>query len=181
MCNRCSFEVSLRSFFPFYCLYEFPDGGHAPIPIRTEWCYRCKTLCAAENLPDIAAANSEVLEAKRALSRCLEGLAPDSPEMIAGYKLWAPHRLEPAERLHYVVSDRKSLPRCLSCGSFDHKELLLTGYLEKKRTILPIQHPDCGGNLIIDDRSPIHGDFICIKRYYTPEGIFLRSDSPFNR
>src|ERR1039457_145663 len=179
MCDRCSFEELLYSFFTYYCLYELPDGGRVPIPNRTEWCYQCKTLCVAENLPDIAFTNNAMREAKRALSRCLEGLTPNTPEWVSGYKVWAPHRLEPAEQLHFVVSNRKSPPRCLSCGSFDHKELPLSGYPEGKRTILQIQHPGCGGNFIIDDRSPIMADFMCPQRYYTPEGIFLRSDSAF--
>jgi hypothetical protein len=165
MCDRCSFEERLYSFFPYYCLYELPDGGHVRIPIRTEWCYQCKTLCEAECLPNIASISSEVLEAKHVLSR-----NRNNPEIISATKSL---RLEPAEKLHYVVSNRKSPPRCLSCGSFDHKELHLTGYPEGKRTILQIQHPDCGGNFIIDDRSPIMADFKCPERYYTPEGIFL--------
>jgi hypothetical protein len=179
ICDRCSFEERLYSFFPYYCLYELPDGGHVPIPIRTEWCYQCKNLCVAENLPDIASTSKEVQEAKGALLCCLERLSPNSAERIAGYKLWAPHRLEPAERMHFIVSNRKSPPRCLSCGSFDHKELLLSGYPEGKRTTLQIQHPGCGGNFITDDRILIWADFVCPKRYYTPEGIFLRLDSPF--
>lgn len=76
MCDRCSFEIELKSYLFSYCLYELPDGGHVSIPIRAEWCYHCKTLCAAENLPDIATTSKEVLEAKRAVSRCLAGLAP---------------------------------------------------------------------------------------------------------
>ena len=178
MCDRCSFEIELKSYLFSYCLYELPDGGHVPIPIRAEWCYQCKTLCAIENLPDITSTSKEVREAKRALSRCLAGLVPGSPEMIAGSKLLAEARLEPAERLHYVVSNRKSPPRCLSCGSFDHKELPLTGYPDGKRITLKIQHPDCGGNFVIDDRCPIMADIRGPDRYYTPEGIFLMSVSP---
>ncbi len=179
MCDRCSFEIRLHSYLDCHCLYELPDGGHVPIPIRAEWCYQCKTLCAIENLPNIASTSKEVREAKRALSRCLAGLSTGSPKMISGSKLLAKVRLEPAERLHYVVSNRQSPPRCLSCGSFDHKELPLSGYPDGKRTTLPIQHPVCEGNFVIDDRCPIMAEIRGPDRYYTLEGICLRSVSTF--
>jgi hypothetical protein len=183
MCDRCSFEIRLKSYLDCYCLYELPDGGHVPIPIRAEWCFQCKTLRPTENLPDIATTSQRVLEAKLTLSRFLEGcssLSPGSPEMVYATKLYTQEILEPPERLHRVVSNRKSPPRCLSCGSFDHKELPLTGYPAGKRTTLKIQHPDCGGNFVIDDRCPIMADFFPgSKEYYTPEGIFLMSVSPF--
>lgn len=131
------------------------------------------------NMPDIASTSKEVREAKRALSRCLAGLSTGSPKMISGSKLLAKVRLEPAERLHYVVSNRQSPPRCLSCGSFDHKELPLSGYPDGKRTTLPIQHPVCEGNFVIDDRCPIMAEIRGPDRYYTLEGICLRSVSTF--
>ena len=171
MCDRCSFEIRIKSYLDCHCLYELPDGGHVPIPISTyaEWCYQCKTLCAAENLPDIVSTRKLVREARRAFWL----------QILSESKSFWQERLASAKRLHYVVSNRKSKPRCLSCGSFDHKELPLSGYPDGKRTILQIQHPDCGGNFIIDDRSPIMADIRGPDRYYTLEGIFLRSVSPF--
>lgn len=178
MCDSCSFEVRLNSYLDCYSVYELPDGGHVPIPKRAEWCYHCKTLCAVENLPGIAATRKEVREAKHALSRLLDGLSLGREEMISASKHFAGVRLEPAQRLHYVVSHRRSPPRCLSCGSFEHKELPLPDYPEGKRTTIQIQHPGCGGNFVIDDRCPIMADIRGPDQYFTPDGILIRSVSP---
>jgi len=182
MCDRCSFEIELKSYLFSYCLYELPDGGHVPIPTRAEWCYQCKTVRAVENLPDITATRKKVRQAKCTNLRFFAGcssLSPGSPEMDYATKFFAQQFLEPAENLHYVVLNRKSPSRCLSCGSFDHKEMPLSGYPAGKRTILPIKHSGCEGNFVIDDRCPVMAEIRGPDRYYTPEGIFLRSVSPF--
>lgn len=182
MCDHCSFDIRLRSYLDYNNLYELPDGGHVPIPIRAEWCYQCKTLCDTENLPDIASTSKKVREAKLTLSRFLEGcssLSPGSPEMVYATKLYTQEILEPPERLHRVVSNRKSPPRCLSCGSFDHRELPLSGYPDGKRTTLPFKQPGCGGNFVIDDRWRGYVDPQRQDKHFSPEGIFLRSVSPF--
>jgi hypothetical protein len=178
MCDGCSFEVRLYSCLDSYSLYELPDGGHVPIPIRAEWCFQCKTLRATENLPDIASTSQRVRRAKRALWRCAAGcfsLSSRRRQMLAEFKLSAQENLESAERFHRVVSNRKSPPRCLSCGSFDHKELPLSDFPRGKRITLPIRHPGCDGNFVIDDRCPIMADVQGPGEYFTPEGIFLRS------
>ena len=182
MCDRCSFEIRLHSCLDCYSLYELPDGGHVPIPIRVEWCYQCKSLCATENLPDIASTSQRVRQARHAVWRCVAGcfsLSRRKRQMGSEIKVFAQKNLDSAERFHRVVSNRKSAPRCLSCGSFDHKELPLSGFPSGKRTILPIQHPGCEGNFVIDDRCPITAEIRGPDRYFTSEGTFLRSVSTF--
>jgi hypothetical protein len=78
--------------------------------------------------------------------------------------------------MHRIVSNRKSPPRCLSCGSIEHKELPLSPFPEGKRTVLGIQHPGCGGRFVIDDRLGLCAEIIGPIRYFTPEGDFVRSE-----
>jgi hypothetical protein len=177
-CDRCSFETRLNSWVESFNLYELPDGGQIPVPVRVEWCYKCKTLCATENLPDIACTRQGVREAKRVLLRCVARYLllylRYGGRMASNWMALARDQLKSTQALHRIVSNRKSPLRCLSCGSIDHKELPLSGFPEGKRSTLPIQHPGCDGHFVIDDRMGLYAEIQGPDRYFTPDGAFLR-------
>ncbi len=179
MCDRCSFNIALYDYLVCYRQYELPDGGNVAVPIRPVWCFQCNTVSPAEDLPKLATARKKMEQARITHSNILKGVKLDEAEMVSAAKWLAEGRLEPAERLHYVVSHRKSPHRCLTCGSFDHKAFPLPSYPSGKRTTLKVKHPGCGGNFIIDDRASLYADIRGPDVYYSIEGIKIREDCPF--
>ena len=179
-CDRCSFITTLYSWTESCGLYALPDGKQVRVPVRAEWCYQCKTLRATENLPEVACTKQRVQEADRVLRRCVARYfllcLRYGSRMASKGKALARDRLEQAQAMHRIVSNRKSPPRCLSCGSTDHEELRLFAFPEGRRTTLPIQHPGCGGHFVIDDRVGLCAENQGPIRYFTPEGDFLRSE-----
>jgi len=125
VCSRCDFKAGMPE-APVRLHYRLDDGATWDARRETGWCYSCDTVTSIEDLPPIWL-----------VERLLDGSTSGSVE--AGEH----------EGLLKWLRRRKSLPRCLECGSEDNVRLKMGRADETRRIpVLGFRH-GCGGMLYV--------------------------------
>ena len=162
-CDRCNKTGTYRG-----ALREYRLATGVKLTTRDQpvWCLRCDSLQPGEWLDCINELNEIV-------SR-LETRGLDANEIqIADFKGIA-HSYYLEDRLTYWRvclhwrSTRKSLPRCLACGSTDVRSLIAPDY---DLPMLSFVHPQCGGTFTTDD--DFHG-MQTLDESLDPEGYIIK-------
>lgn len=169
--------------------YVLGNGVRIPLDWRLGWCHDCNGLAAVEELSE-EARGDELFEAQKTLA----SLGPPPVR-----RWWQLHRfllrgwwhakaenwmyyacqVEDAQDALRLVSERKTTPRCLACGSSRVIAPLVTDRSEwrdeagRRRT--GFVHPGCGGELMMVMDGMRIGLRPSIRRY-TPEGEFIEKE-----
>jgi len=126
ICDRCDSKFTYVAFSDWY--YDL-GAQQLHIPTRPAWCFDCKKLRSAENLPT--------------MDDCRREIDAITVERTAfGNRLARPIALEKAILRLQWRTDRASEPRCIWCGG------TLLRFLDTDRDgLLPFLHPECGGTI----------------------------------
>lgn len=167
-CTGCSNKWSTSKFWG-QRLYLLENGQTVSVPRCLGGCKNCGELKEIERMPDEAEIHEQFIAAydefrKRDISfkRTFFGsLKPLDKDKVESYELFR-KSLEEARNTIEWSKNRKSRPRCLTCGSHDVSSLDVSRI-----------HPGCGGTFKIKETD------ICMavrtkKKFYDTEGNFLR-------
>lgn len=168
-CDNCDFHSSDLDTWGIW-EYLLPNGVRIQAEIRLGWCHDCKNIAPVEYL-DVSAAQAEVKKRQEYLAT----LKADSSlqEDVEDWQFYA-NRLADAEDYLSVITNRKSPPKCLSCGS-DHAVAPVvssTSGVESDGVPVPtgFTHPGCGGQITMS----YDGFRIALQpqaHRFTPEGL----------
>lgn len=120
-CTECDYYLEdFRRYGRFYA-YLLPDQTTLTIPFVVAWCNGCQEITHAEEMPSL----SEIQ------LRLKAPLATWERAELAILEKWRPHR--------------RSLPKCLRCGSVDFATIDFELLMKRGGKRLP--HPGCKGDL----------------------------------
>ena len=142
VCSSCDFRQELPP-FPAYG-YRSAEVSFIHLRARTAWCQHCQRVTYAERLEPLERIEQAVVQEKNLRVR------------------------RDAERYQQLLSQRKSPPRCLDCGS---TSLVLKSQDERHA----LYHPGCGGVLSFYDTGA-HVLLNPMTHFYTFEGEFLETE-----
>jgi len=154
-CKGCNFKQIILP-IPVDCYYKFYDGETIPAYRTIAWCYNCNKIVGAEKLPSAKDIALQIIENK-------------NMEMDFEFK-----------RTLQWISERKSPPRCLKCGSIDITYISFdfeANNSEKHIIGLGFRH-ECGGQFFSYDyaeEGEIRFMFVTQKALIDPEGLVLES------
>lgn len=155
--------------------YRLPDGRDADVGRALAWCNACNGFVMMEQFPKPGEVQEQLMAAASDLEeqqipkeyflfRFIKWQVRPKPENLELYQ----RRLRKAEALRDWCRTRKSLPKCLTCGSTDVQETNLWGDQQKET----IRHPNCGGEFQVEE-SEIRISKRLKHRFYDVEGNFL--------
>jgi hypothetical protein len=128
-CDLCNFEATLGD--RAVPRYDLGDGTEHYMKTQSAWCFACRSMVDAENLPTLA----ELLELRAELMESVGDI-----DFVTGYvftEAYVDRRSAPMERWRVT---RVSPPRCLDCGA---TEIVPHQPLDDG----PFLHPECGGEI----------------------------------
>ena len=169
-CTGCSSKWPTHQFWGMR-LYLLENGQTVSVPRYLGGCENCRDLKEIERIPDEAemyeqftAAYDKFRERDISFKRTFFGsLKPLDKNKVESYELFR-ESLEEARNAVEWRKNRKSRPRCLTCGSHDVSSLDVSCI-----------HPGCGGTFMTEE-TDIRIATRTKRKFYDTEGNFLREE-----
>ena len=186
-CNNCDYESSSTVLWGGfnYTLEENENSFEENVEREYGWCYNCEYICPIEIIPTIDSLEVKIEELKSGYnSNKLELIKKENRlikfeptkkriDYLRRMMKWYPDQIHGKELLITAFRNRNSKPKCLFCASDNVKYLTVPKVaLTAETKKINFQHPDCGGELRIENISlAISG--ISTERYYNLDGCLL--------
>ena len=188
-CNNCDYESSSTVLWGRfnYTFEENENSFEQNVEREYGWCYDCEYICPIEIIPTIDSLEAKKEEYIHDYSRAELELIKKENRLIKFESTkkridylrriikWYPDEIHGKELLITAVRNRNSKPKCLFCASDNVKYLTVPEvdkYKDETLKNINFQHPNCGGDLRIEDISlSISG--ISTERYYNLDGCLL--------
>lgn len=173
-CDTCDFGSSNLSTWGVW-EYLLANGVRIRAEIFLGWCHDCKNIAPVECL-DVSAAQTEVKKQQEYLAT----LKSDSAlqEEVEDWQFYA-NKLADAEDYLSLITNRKSPPKCLCCGSENIVAPVIssTSGVESNGVPVPTEfiHPGCGGRITMS----YDGFRVAMKSRayrFTPEGLAIEDE-----
>jgi len=174
-CDRCDFKSGSGRTFGRY-FYELKNGQLVDLNREPGWCYRCENIESIENFSDKDFIKNEIdnnISARQKITTSI------SFKLFGHQKKHVMQFEEKIVQMNYrlfIHEQRKSLPKCLRCGSTDIISVKIPDPPEGAIEELPIMHLKCGGRLLAK-HSDFRVNIILPKLIYTLEGDFIRKET----
>lgn len=201
-CDKCDFIASSMVLWG-HINYK-NNGKSLNVNRKLGWCDDCRQICPIEELAspqtlEVAIAKhrelqatlnslTEPLKLKRSFLARLLKLEPVLPNTFSSLKseiaILSDDIQEMREQLSFF-ENRKSSPRCLSCGSHRISSLPNFEYpdevddYDEAKTVYVMPHPICGGAIKVHNPS-IRFTMKMRERVFDIEGIEIKNEVNFN-
>ena len=184
-CSKCSYQTSdlmLRGHFQ-YCL---SDGRTCGVSRALGWCAECREVRPVEVLGidesdhhDRADASAKLAELRKpGLIKALFRKSESAQRRIQYWHNRVQDLVQEIEVKGLVYGQRRSPPRCLTCGSTQVSQLPefppleaphpcgnVAGQMRSPPTKIGFRHPDCGGEILVQPSEAWVRIRIKLRRY----------------
>lgn len=180
-CDTCDFKASTTCLWGMFD-YVSPDGARLDVNRTYGWCYYCQNICPVEDLSDEAKIKNDIDSKFQKIANIQNtGLIGKLLQLLG--KNWVTIndlRKDIKNKQHRLtfLHERKSPPKCLVCSGSEIKKINLPNPQEENiDKIADIRHPNCGGNLLVQN-SHYWINTVLPAKEYDLNGILLQENNP---
>lgn len=154
-CDKCDFEAYSSCIWGEYS-YVSPDGSRLNVNRTYGWCYSCQDIRPVEDLSDEEKVKNDTATDIQSIADIRRTNLLGKLLQLLGKDRWQISNLKKDinnnKRRLAFLHERKSAPKCLTCSSTEIKKISIpTPQGDNVETIEDLQHPNCGGNLLVQN------------------------------
>ena len=155
-CTKCDFVSSDTNRYGSFKYLD--DKAIYYLDKDDGWCYDCNSIVAIESLTELKSTIDSMISIAEKISivknaNMLTKLTSNYKEIKRNYDYYI-KELDILKWSIKFITNRKSLPRCLTCGSTEVSKLNIPstsrGDEAGKKIRIGYKHPNCGGELYLE-------------------------------